>query len=86
MVFTNHAAFTGNRSDELEFGIGPGGALANHVKGTIRFRGNINIVDNDADVSGIEASCAKIGLPLPPQKVHSYTAGDAVLSVGCHNN
>lgn len=56
MVFMDDATFTGNLNDNLEYGSGPGGALANHVKGTMHFMGNLNMVDNEADVSDIEPS------------------------------
>lgn len=66
MLFMQDATFTGNQNNKLEYGSGPGGALVNHMNGTIHFMGDLNMVDNDADVSDIDPSCAIIGLPLPP--------------------
>ncbi|CAM9218136.1 unnamed protein product [Laminaria digitata] len=43
------ATFTDCLNDREEYGSGPGGAVSNHVKGSINFMGNLVMLDNEAN-------------------------------------
>ena len=51
LTFEKDAVFTNNLNDREEYGSGPGGAISNHVKGTMTFMGSLNMNGNTADVS-----------------------------------
>ena len=50
LTFEKDAYFSGNLNDNLYYGSGPGGAISNHVKGTIHFMGKLTMENNIADV------------------------------------
>lgn len=50
LTFEKDAFFSGNLNDRLYYGSGPGGAISNHVKGTIHFMGKLTMENNEADV------------------------------------
>ncbi|CAN0030631.1 unnamed protein product, partial [Ascophyllum nodosum] len=49
LTFEKDAAFNRNFNDNVEFGSGPGGAISNHVNGTMTFMGSLNMTVNIAD-------------------------------------
>ena len=48
LTFDKDASFTGSRIDQV--GSGPGGAIFVHVKRSVKFIGELSMIDNFTDV------------------------------------